>query len=182
MRTLGVDPGSVVTGYGVVDGVGQKLIHVSSGFLKVGKRPSFPERLSAIYQGLTEIIDEHDPEVMAIESLFFSKNVKSAILLGHARGVAILAGVNAGLDIYEYSPLEIKQSVVGYGRADKGQVQEMIRILLSLKETPESNMADALAVAVCHLNTARSIQRIHSNQHCRTLCGQQKPVKAPGSR
>jgi len=164
MKALGVDPGSVVTGYGVVEGAGQKLTHVTSGFLKVGNRPSFPERLGAIYQGLSKIIREYTPEVMAIESLFFSKNVKSAILLGHARGVAILAGVNAGLEVYEYSPLEIKQSVVGYGRADKEQVQEMIRILLSLRETPESNMADALAVAVCHLNTARSIARIERKE------------------
>ncbi len=162
MKTLGVDPGSVVTGYGVVEGTGQKLIHVTSGFLKVAMRPTFAERLGAIYQGLTRIITEHSPDVMAIESLFFSKNVKSAILLGHARGVAILAGVNAGLDIHEYSPLEIKQSVVGYGRADKGQVQEMVRILLSLKEIPETNTADALAVAICHLNTARSIARFQS--------------------
>lgn len=162
MKTLGVDPGSVVTGYGVVEGAGHKLTHITSGFLKVVSRPSFPERLGAIYQGLTEIITEYSPDVMAIESLFFSKNVKSAILLGHARGVAILAGVNAGLEIHEYSPLEIKQSVVGYGRADKGQVQEMIRILLSLKQAPESNTADALAVAICHLNTARSLSRFRS--------------------
>ena len=137
-------------------------MHVVSGFLKVGNQRSFPARLGAIYRGLTDIIIEHRPDVMAVESLFFSKNVKSAILLGHARGVAMLAGVNAGLEVFEYSPLEIKQSVVGYGRADKGQVQEMIRILLSLEETPESNMADALAVAVCHLNTSRSIDRIES--------------------
>ncbi len=164
MKTLGVDPGSVVTGYGVVEGSGQKLLHLASGYLKVGKEPSFPERLGAIYHGLTKIITEYRPEVMAIESLFFSKNVKSAILLGHARGVAILAGVNAGLDVYEYSPLEIKQSVVGYGRADKRQVQEMIRMLLSLSEIPESNMADALAVAICHLNTARSLSRIRKRE------------------
>ena len=169
MKTLGVDPGSVTTGYGVVKGSGQKLLHLASGYLKVGNKPTFPERLGAIYHGLTEIIAEYRPEVLAIESLFFSKNVKSAILLGHARGAAILAGVNAGLNVYEYSPLEIKQSVVGYGRAEKRQVQEMVRMLLSLEAIPESNTADALAVAICHLNTARSLARLKINETGNTL-------------
>lgn len=167
MRTIGVDPGSVITGYGIVENQKQNLVHVTSGYIRVGGKSSFPDRLKSIYEELSKVICRFNPDIMAVEGLFFAKNVKSALLLGQARGVAILSGVNAGLEICEYSPLEIKQSVVGYGRASKRQVQEMVRLLLSLPDIPESNTADGLAVAICHTNTSQSIFNTRLRSSCK---------------
>jgi crossover junction endodeoxyribonuclease RuvC len=146
MRIIGIDPGSSITGYGIIEQPDRRLCHVASGRVTTPARMPFHLRLKNIYQGLEEVIAQHAPRVMAVEDLFFARNVKSALKLGHVRGVAILAGINAGLDIAEYSPLQIKQALVGYGRAQKEQVQEMVRVLLDLGEVPQPDTADALAI------------------------------------
>jgi crossover junction endodeoxyribonuclease RuvC len=158
-RTIGIDPGSRFTGYGIVEGDGNRLRLLTNGTVRIPPQLPFPDRLKLIYEKLSCVICDMRPDCMAVEDVFFAKNVKSALKLGQARGAAILAGVNAGLTVYEYSALEIKQAVVGYGRAGKDQVGEMIGYLFGLRETLEPNAADALAVAVCHLNTQASRAR-----------------------
>lgn len=153
---LGIDPGSRHTGYGIVLGEGNRMSHLASGAINVPGKLPLPMRLSLIYEKLSEIIREWRPDEFAIENVFFAKNVRSALVLGQARGAAILAGVNAGLEVSEYSALEIKQAVVGYGRADKAQVVQMIKALLKLRTGLNAHAADALAVAICHLNTRLS--------------------------
>lgn len=151
MIILGVDPGIAIVGYGVVELTGNKYRVLDYGAITTPSDDLFPDRLKAVYDQLSEIILEYRPDDLAIEELFFSKNVKTAIKVGHARGVEILAAVNHELEVYEYTPLQIKQAVVGYGRAEKRQVQEMVKILLNLKEIPKpDDVADALAVAICH--------------------------------
>jgi crossover junction endodeoxyribonuclease RuvC len=151
MRILGIDPGSESTGYGIIESDGLEHRAVLYGAIRTRSRQFFPERLLQIYQELTAVLKREKAQVMAIEGVFHAANVKSALKLGHARGVALLVGAEQGLDIYEYSPLEIKSAVVGYGRAEKEQVQTMVRFLLRLPEIPSPNDAsDALAVAICH--------------------------------
>lgn len=157
-RTMGIDPGSRFTGYGVVEGDGRRLRYICSGIVRLSPRMPFPERLKTIYEELTAVIEKHGPVSMAVEDVFFAKNVKSALKLGQARGAAILAGLNGGLTIHEYSALQIKQAVVGYGKADKDQVTRMMQYLFGLRESLDANAADALAVAVTHLNT-QSVKR-----------------------
>lgn len=164
MRIIGIDPGSTVTGYGIVEQANRRLCHVASGRVVSPARMPFHDRLKRIYLELKEVIACYTPETMAVEDLFIARNIKSALKLGHARGVAILAGLNADLAIVEYSPLEIKKALVGYGRAQKIQVQEMVRILLSLGELPESNTADALAVAICHLHCCQGVGKLTSGR------------------
>jgi crossover junction endodeoxyribonuclease RuvC len=159
IRTIGIDPGSRYTGYGVLEGDGNRLRHVANGTIRIPPGLPFPERLKIIYQQILSVIDHCQPASMAVEDVFFAKNVKSALRLGQARGAAMLAGVNAGLPVYEYSALQIKQAVVGYGRAGKDQVMEMMRYLFRLHEPLNPNAADALAVALCHLNTQSSMVR-----------------------
>lgn len=158
-RAIGIDPGSRYTGYGVLEGDGNRVRHVANGTIRIPAHLPFPERLKIIYHQLLTVIDTSQPTCMAVEDVFIAKNVKSALKLGQARGAAILAGVNAGLPVHEYSALQIKQAVVGYGRADKDQVTQMIRCLFGLKEPLNPNAADALAVALCHLNTGASLAR-----------------------
>jgi len=155
MRTIGIDPGSLITGYGIIEPIDGRPCHVASGRVVAPAGVPFNGRLKAIYLHLTEVIARHSPYVMAIEDLFFARNVKTALKLGHVRGVAMLAGLNAGLSIAEYSPLAVKQALVGYGQAQKEQVQEMVRLLLGLEAVPDSDTADALAVAICHLHTSQ---------------------------
>lgn len=155
MRIIGIDPGSLITGYGIVEPIDGRPCHVASGRVVAPAGVPFNGRLRTIYCHLVEVIARHNPEVMAVEDLFFARNVKTALKLGHVRGVAMLAGLNAGLPIAEYSPLAVKQALVGYGRAQKEQVQEMVRLLLHLESIPEPDTADALAVAVCHLHSSR---------------------------
>ena len=151
MIILGVDPGIAIVGYSVVECNGNNIKAIDYGCIRTKSDLMFPERIKIIYDRLIEIIKEHKPTDLAIEELFFNKNVKTAMMVGQARGVEILAAVNENLDIYEYTPLQIKQAVVGYGRADKNQVQEMVKILLNLDEKPKpDDVADALAVAICH--------------------------------
>ena len=160
MRILGIDPGSTVTGYGIVEEVDFRLCHVASGRVVPPPRTPFHHRLKKIYQELEEVIAWYKPEAMAVEDLFVSRNIKSALKLGHARGAAILAGLNSDLTIAEYTPLEVKKALVGYGRAHKEQVQQMVRTLLELAELPESDTADALAVAICHLHCCQGVGRL----------------------
>jgi len=150
MRVLGIDPGSLVTGFGVVEKRRNDLLYIRHGEIKVHGKGSLPSFLVAIYEQLMAVIGQTNPDAFAIEDIFYGKNVKSLIKQGQARGVAILAGAHSGLPVFEYSPLEIKKAVVGYGRAEKSQVQSMVRAILQLGEMPGADAADALAVAICH--------------------------------
>ncbi len=151
MIILGIDPGLAIVGYGVIEYLGNKYRVIDYGAITTESDMDFPDRLKIIYDELSHIIDRYKPEDLAMEELFFNKNVKTAIKVGQARGVQILCAKNKGLDIYEYTPLQVKQAVVGYGRAEKSQVQEMVKVLLNLKEIPKpDDVADALAVAICH--------------------------------
>jgi crossover junction endodeoxyribonuclease RuvC len=156
MRVLGIDCGTEYTGYGVVDLLSDdRLVCIVCGAIKVSPRDPMPTRLSRISIGLQELISQHRPDRVAIEDVFYATNVKSALKLGQVRGVAMLAAASAGLEVAEYSPLSIKSAVVGYGRAEKHQVQQMVTRLLNLDQVPEpADAADALAIAICHLHTA----------------------------
>lgn len=149
---MGIDPGSKATGYGVIEKARSGLFPIVYGEIKPGKGAILSLCLQTIYDGLLEAIRQSAPEALAIEEIFYGKNVKSLIRQGHVRGVAILAGKHMGIPVYEYSPLEIKKAVVGYGRAEKSQVQTMVRAILNLPELPPPDAADALAVAICHSN------------------------------
>lgn len=156
MRVLGIDPGTAITGYGLVDESEQGLALVDCGVITTPSDQPLAQRLQTIYHDLSAVIEQHQPQAAAVEELFFSRNVRTALSVGHARGVAMLALADAGLDVFEYKPLEVKQAIAGYGGADKRQVQEMVRMLLSLDEVPRpDDAADAVAVAVCHLHSRR---------------------------
>jgi crossover junction endodeoxyribonuclease RuvC len=156
MRVLGVDPGTAITGWGVVEGEDSYLNLVAAGVITTSPGIPLPKRLQIIYRELTLLIEEWQPESSAVEELFFSKNAKTALAVGHGRGVALLALANANLSIAEYKPLEVKQAITGYGGADKWQIQQMVKLLLSLDEIPRpDDAADALAVAICHLHSVR---------------------------
>jgi crossover junction endodeoxyribonuclease RuvC len=151
-RVLGIDPGSHVTGYGVVERAGGGLCHIVHGEIRPGKGAALTECLQSIYVGLYDLIRLSAPDALVIENIFYGKNVRSLITQGHCRGVAILAGKQCGITAYEYTPLEIKKAIVGYGRAEKAQVQKMVKAILNLSELPPPDAADALAVAICHIN------------------------------
>ena len=153
MRVLGIDPGSRITGYGIIDSVGNRLLHIDNGAIFTDVKKEFPLRLQTIYRQLTDIIERYQPETMAVENIFFGKSVQSALKLGQARGAAIVAGVNAGLPVFEYSALQVKQAVVGHGKSAKVQVQQMLKALLNLPEIAQEDASDALAVAVCHAHS-----------------------------
>jgi crossover junction endodeoxyribonuclease RuvC len=159
MRVLGIDPGSRITGFGVVDHIDGKLTYVTSGCIRI-KDERLPDRLKTIFDGVTEIIESSAAEVMAIEQVFVSNNARSALVLGQARGAAISAGVSRGLPVDEYTALQIKKSVVGYGQADKAQVQHMVKSILVLEGMPQEDAADALACAICHAHTLENRQRL----------------------
>jgi len=161
MRVLGIDCGGEYTGYGVVEqNGGGPLLHLCSGAIRLWSREPLELRLKKICEGLTEIIRTYSPEEVAIEDVFYAVNVKSALKLGHVRGVAMLAAAQAGLEVVAYSPLSIKSAVVGYGKAEKSQVQIMVARLLELPAPPEpADAADALAIAICHLHTAGTLRR-----------------------
>jgi len=154
---LGIDPGIAIAGYGVIKVQGNSFKTIEYGVIRTSSQKETPERLQEIYQGVSQIIDQYKPETMAIEELFFNKNVKTALVVGEARGVAMLAAYQRGLTVYEYTPLQVKQAVVGYGRAEKQQVQFMVKSLLNLSEIPRpDDAADALAIAICHGNCCTS--------------------------
>ena len=152
MRILGIDPGSHVTGYGVIDKSGNYLRHVTHGEIKARKNSLLSEVLADIFRDLGVVIAQTCPHAVSLENIFYGKNVQSLIKQGHVRGVAILAGARRDVPVYEYTPLEVKKAVVGYGRAEKSQVQTMIKAILKLPTVPPPDAADALAVAVCHAN------------------------------
>jgi crossover junction endodeoxyribonuclease RuvC len=154
VRIFGIDPGSERTGYGCVETDGSRHRIITSGAIKAPPAASFPEKLLRIHAGLATLLGECQPDCVAIENVFFASNARSALKLGHARGVAMLAAVEAGLPIVEYSPAEVKRAVVGYGRAEKHQVQQMVKLILGLATLPTPHdAADALAVAICHCHS-----------------------------
>lgn len=154
IRIIGIDPGSRLTGYGVLEAGNAKLRYVASGCIRTPSG-ALPDRLAEIYRAVGSLIAEHRPDELAIEEVFLAKNPASALKLGQARGVAIAAGVAHGLAIHEYAARRVKQTVVGSGRASKEQVQHMVRVLLELPGVPQADAADALAIAICHVNTRR---------------------------
>jgi crossover junction endodeoxyribonuclease RuvC len=154
MRILGIDPGSRITGYGIIEQQGNRLQHIDNGAIFTRSDDDLADRLKIIYDGLIRIIVDYAPQAVAVEQIFVAKNALSALKLGHARGAALLAGVNAGLPVFEYSALQVKNAVVGYGRADKRQVQQMVRTLVALPEIAQEDASDALAVAICHAHSA----------------------------
>lgn len=152
IRVIGIDPGSRLTGYGVIEVEGQRLAYRASGCIRTASG-TFPGRLAEIYEGVCALIRDHQPDEVAIEEVFLARNPASALKLGQARGVAIAAAVAHGLPIHEYAARRVKQGLVGTGRASKAQVQHMVRVLLSLPGAPQADAADALAIAICHVNT-----------------------------
>ena len=161
MRILGIDPGSDTTGWGVIEGHGARCLMLECGTIRAATGQRFPARLLKISNVLEEIIQRHDPQACAIEDGFLATNVKVTLKLGQVRGVAMLAAERAALDIFEYSPRLVKQTIVGHGNAEKFQVQQMVKTLLSLATVPEPHdAADALAVAICHFHHASFTQRV----------------------
>ena len=153
---LGIDPGSRAMGYGVILSSRAGIKFRACGVLRPPQKAELAQKLLFLFNGLTEIIEEYKPSASAIEAVFNAKNARSALILGHARGVALLAASNKKLDVFEYTPSQVKQAVVGYGRAEKSQVQQMVKLLLNLPKPPAQDAADALAVAICHANSALS--------------------------
>ncbi len=164
MKVLGIDPGSVTTGYGVVDEIRGNLVLIAQGGIRAGKAKTFPARLQMIFEGLCQVIAEHAPVAAAIETPFAGRNVRSLIQLSQARGVAVLAAQLSGLEIFEYAPSAVKNAVVGYGRAEKPQVAKMVKMLIpGMRDiTLGADAADALAVAICHVHIAKFTRRIRS--------------------
>lgn len=161
MKILGIDPGYAIMGYGIVEKTGNKFKVCDYGAITTEAGTPMNERLEYLYDSLREIIEEQKPDVAAIEELFFNTNAKTAIMVGQARGVAILACVKGGIEIEEYTPLQIKQALVGYGRAEKKQVQMMVKTILNLKAVPKpDDTADALAAAICHGHSADTRKRL----------------------
>jgi crossover junction endodeoxyribonuclease RuvC len=155
MRVLGIDPGLATVGYGVIEQYQTALKPIDCGTITTPAGLETPQRLVMVYDGIMELIDRFAPDAVAIEELFFNQNITTAMTVGHARGAAVVAAAKCGQPLFEYTPLQVKQAVVGYGRADKKQVQEMVRVLLTLKKVPKpDDAADALAVAICHIHCA----------------------------
>jgi crossover junction endodeoxyribonuclease RuvC len=152
---MGIDPGIAILGYGLVEYKGNSYKVIDYGAVTTEAGTPMSYRLTVIHKQLTELLEKYKPDAFAIEELFFNKNIKTALTVGHARGVAIVAAANMEIPIYEYTPLQVKQATAGYGRADKKQMQQMVKILLNLKEVPKpDDVADALAVAICHGNSS----------------------------
>ena len=156
MKILGIDPGLATVGYGVIDYIdNNKISLIDCGIISTDANTPFPERLRQIEQGIIELIDSFMPNAVAFEELFFNKNVKTALQVAHARGVALLAAYGRTKELYEYTPLQVKQAVVGYGRADKNQVQQMVKIMCNLTEVPKpDDAAVAVAIAICHAHSS----------------------------
>lgn len=187
MKIFGIDPGSDCTGYGCIEHDGARHRLVTCGAIATPPRATFPEKLRTIHDGLAALLAECHPECVAIENLFYARNVRSALKLGHARGVAVLAATEAGLPVVEYTPTQIKRAVVGYGRADKRQVQQMIKLLLGLDAVPAPHdVADALAVALCHGHsagpTSNSAGRPQGPKSALTSWRRYRPDAAPRKR
>lgn len=160
IRILGIDPGLRITGFGVIDKIGQKLAYVTSGCVKTKDTDSLPDRIKTLLDGIAEVIGSHRPHEAAVEKVFVNVNPQSTLLLGQARGAAISALVSAGLPVSEYTALQVKQAVVGHGKAAKEQVQHMVTRLLQLPGEPSADAADALACAICHAHGGQGLGAI----------------------
>lgn len=163
---LGVDPGSRITGYGIIRSEGRHIEYLDSGCIRVGEKP-MAERLQTIFHSLATLIGEYRPDEFAIEQVFMARNPDSALKLGQARGAAIVSAANSGLAVHEYSARQVKQAVVGKGGADKAQVQHMVQTLLSLSRRPQADAADALAIALCHAHMNQSVLRVSAGGRVR---------------
>ncbi len=156
MRILGIDPGFAITGYSVIDYIGNKFKLITSGAITTEAGLAFPTRLTIIYDELSEIIHKYNPEVISVEELFFNQNIKTAINVAQARGIVLVVGCKNSIPTYEYTPLQIKQAVVGYGRAEKKQVQQMVKAILNVKEVPKlDDITDSMAAAICHAHSSK---------------------------
>ena len=156
MRVLGIDPGTAITGYAIIEETAGDLQMITLGVITTPAKTPLPSRLQTIHSELKQIVAEYEPEAAAVEELFFSRNARTAMSVGHARGVILLTLADSNLPIAEYTPMQIKQAVTGYGNANKHQVQEMVRMLLALSETPKpDDAADAAAVAICYLHRVK---------------------------
>ena len=161
MRILGVDPGFAITGYSIIDYIGNKFKLIDSGAVTTPAKMSFPLRLSKIYTDLGEIIDKYKPEAVAVEELFFNNNVKTAINVAQARGIILVVGCQKQVPTFEYTPLQVKQAVVGYGRADKIQVQKMVKTILKVDKLPKlDDITDSMAMAICHAHSAKFSEKL----------------------
>lgn len=158
-RIVGIDPGSRITGYGIIEFDRNTPRHVANGCIQV-RGETLAEKLGVIYEAVSALVSTHHPDEMAVEQVFMHRNAQSALKLGHARGAALLAGIRGDLAVYEYAPSQIKQAITGRGHADKTQIQHMVRVLLGLREVPPSDAADALAVALCHGHTRATLARM----------------------
>lgn len=155
MRILGIDPGVAIVGFGFIDQIGSRIVPVQYGSVQTEANSDPSLRLKQIYEAVLQLIDKYKPDAVAIEKLFFNRNVTTAIAVGQARGVLMLAAIQRDLPLGEYTPLQVKQAVVGYGRAEKHQVQDMVKMMLNLKSVPKpDDVADALAIAICHAHSA----------------------------
>ncbi len=164
MLILGIDPGTAIMGHGLIEQKGNQLKPIKYASWRTSANLPMPERLLLLYQEIEAFIKEYKPDVVAVEELFFNRNTTTAISVGQARGVILLAAAQAGLSVYEYTPLQVKQAVVGYGKADKQQVQHMVKALLGLKEIPKpDDTADALAIAICHAHSAHLLKRMEGS-------------------
>jgi crossover junction endodeoxyribonuclease RuvC len=159
-RILGIDPGSRATGFGVIEMDGQRAVYVTGGCIRPDVSDSLGERLQIIYRGIDRTIDRYRPDEVAVEMVFMNRNPDSALKLGQARGAAMVCAANRGLPLYEFTPAQIKQAIVGKGNADKVQVQHMVRVLLCLREQPAPDVADALATALCHGHTRQGLLKM----------------------
>ena len=158
MKIFGIDPGSERTGYGCIEVKGSRHVLIICGSISAPPRSTFPDKLKHIHTDLAALLDRYRPDCVAVENIFHARNVRSALKLGHARGIALLAASEAGLPVVEYTPAEIKRAVVGFGRAEKHQIQQMVKLLLGLEAPPSPHdAADALAVAICHVHSATGI-------------------------
>ncbi|MBO7745504.1 crossover junction endodeoxyribonuclease RuvC [Paenibacillus sp. MWE-103] len=162
MRVLGIDPGIAIVGFGFIDKIGSKLVPVQYGCITTEAKTPQEERLKQVYESACALMDRYKPDTVAVEKLFFNRNVTTAFSVGQARGVIILAAAQRGLPVAEYTPLQVKQAIVGYGKAEKRQVQEMVRMFLKLSAIPKpDDVADALAVAICHAHSAVLVNKIN---------------------
>ena len=161
MRILGIDPGYAIVGYSVIDYIGNKFKLITSGAVLTDAGVSFPLRLEKIYRDLDEIIKTYKPDAISVEELFFNNNAKTAIHVAHARGVILVVGRMNNIATYEYTPLQIKQAVAGYGRADKIQVQRMVKMILNVEKLPKlDDITDSMAMAICHAHSAKFAQKL----------------------
>lgn len=159
MKIIGIDPGIAILGYGVLEYDRNKFRVIDYGAVTTSNKNSLPERLEILYNSLEKLFEFHKPDAVAFEELFFNQNAKTAIVVGQARGVAILSAQKKGINIFEYTPLQVKQAVTGYGRADKKQVQQMVKVLLNLREIPKpDDVADGLAIGICHGHSSHAAE------------------------